>query len=463
MSNPLISILMKQTRHLTRQQEAVSDGELLHQYVTLRDQSGFAGLVRRHGPMVWAVCRNALRTESDAEDAFQAVFLALVRSAKRIRNRDSLGAWLHGVAVRICLKSRLGNARRLVRETKVALRSNAAKPTESWHDDIVKVHEGINSLPKRERDVFVLTILEGISQTEVARQLGLQVNSVSGLLSRARKRLQVQLKTKEALSVVALTVVVSAHASVPAMLLTHTCRLAFSTSGVSLPVLALTASLTEVSMRKSLLIALLPVFLCSGIAGGTFLLSSTSAQSPQVDPPKSDNKYTYQYDRNSYNYSVPLHPAQKWEYKTIRRTAGKDNDAEMNALGEQGWELAGTNVVNDSNQIAFIFKRPKQIAEAKYPVTSDLRFGVQLDERPSKTTNNANPFKAEYAVYPLQRASADDVAKVLKSVYSTANVVCDHRTNSVHVQCEPKVVDEIKKMIQKLDGTESKDEPKVRR
>ncbi len=453
MSNPLISILMKQTQHLMQKHDTVSDGELLHQYVTLRDQAGFAGLVRRHGPMVWAVCRNALRAESDAEDAFQAVFLALVRSAKRIRNRDSLGAWLHGVAVRICLKARLTTARRLTRETKVALRSNAAKPTESWHDDIVKVHESINSLPKRERDVFVLTILEGISQAEVARQLGLQVNSVSGLLSRARKRLQAQLKTKETLSVVALTVVVSAHAGVPAMLFTQTCRLAVTTSGVSLPVLALTASLTEVSMRKSLLIALLPVFLCSGIAGGTFLLSSTSAQSPpQVDPAKSDNKYTPQYDRESF--SVPLHPAQKWEYKTIRRTAGKDNDAEMNTLGEQGWELAGTNVVNDSNQITFIFKRPKQTAEVKY---------LPLYDRPGKSADNANPFKAEYVVYPLQRASADDVAKVLKSVYSTANVVCDHRTNSVHVQCEPKLVDDIKKMIQKLDGKEGGDEPKVRR
>ena len=125
MSNPLISILMKQTQHLMQKHDTVSDGELLHQYVTLRDQAGFAGLVRRHGPMVWAVCRNAMRAESDAEDAFQAVFLALVRSAKRIRNRDSLGAWLHGVAVRICLKARLTTARRLTRETKVALRPNA--------------------------------------------------------------------------------------------------------------------------------------------------------------------------------------------------------------------------------------------------------------------------------------------------------------------------------------------------
>ena len=96
MSNPLISILMKQTQHLMQKHDTVSDGELLHQYVTQRDQAGFAGLVRRHGPMVWAVCRNALRAESDAEDAFQAVFLALV--PRRQANQESgfsrcLAAW----------------------------------------------------------------------------------------------------------------------------------------------------------------------------------------------------------------------------------------------------------------------------------------------------------------------------------------------------------------------------------
>lgn len=474
MSNPLISILMKQTQHLMRQHDAVSDGELLHQYVILRDQAGFAGLVRRHGPMVWSVCRNALRTESDAEDAFQATFLALVRSAKRIRNRESLGAWLHGVAVRICLKSRLSTSRRLARETKVAVKSSAEKPTEVWHDDIVKVHESINSLPKRERDVFVLAVLEGLAQTEVARQLGLQVNSVSGLLSRARKRLQAQLKTSEALSVVALTVVVSAQAHMPAALFTQACRLALSTSGVSVPVLALTASLTEVSMRKSLLIAMLPVLLGTGMVGGTFLLTTTNAQQAKNDPVGGDDRYAQA--QRTY-YSVPLNPAQKWEYKTIRRSAESNiTDAEMNTLGEQGWELTGTNVVNSSNQVAYVFKRPKPVSVTSYPVQNSQTYGVTYadqtgwlkENKPASSPGSGQGEWArvkpsanatEYRAFPLQRANAVEVAEVLKQSFSLKNIVLDTKTNSLHVQCEPKMMKEIELIIQKLDGAKAATNP----
>ena len=160
------------------------------------------------------------------------------------------------------------------------------------------------------------------------------------------------MKTKETLSLVALTVVVSAHASVPAMLFTQACRLAFTTSGVSLPVLTLTASLTEITMRKSLMLALLPVFLCSGMLGGTFLLTTTNAQTSGKEKNGSEKRSDLSDDAQPQTrYSVSLFPSQKWEYKTILRTVnGTYNDAEMNVLGDEGWELSGSNVVNGSSQ-----------------------------------------------------------------------------------------------------------------
>lgn len=460
MSNPLISILLKQTQHLTQKYAAVSDGDLLHQYVAKSDQLGFAGLVRRHGPMVWAVCRNALRTESDAEDAFQATFLALVRNAKRIRNRESLGAWLHGVAVRICLKSRLATARRLARETKVAISPGAGKQTESWHDDIVKVHECINILPRREQDVFVLTVLEGIPQSEVARQLGLNVNSVSGLLSRARKRLQTQLKSTETKNILALTVAVSAPASVPAALFTKTCGLALTTSGLSLPVLALTASLTEFTMRKFLLIAILPMFLCSGFLGGRFLLSSSNAQQPPAYKGEYPASGVYEAPTARYTSSVPLNPAQKWEYKTIRRQEGQNIDAEMNALGEQGWELCSSNAAG-SNQVMLIFKRQKQTTANKYSEKVDRLLSTQPDlkekviESYKEKLGDKVADAPQYRLFRLQRTSAMEVAEIVKKINPTATVVSDTATNSLHVQAEAKQIADIAKVIQKLDGSET--------
>src|SRR5213592_2327303 len=94
------------------------DGELLGRYVDRRDEAALAALVRRHGPMVWGVCRRLL-SHHDAEDAFQATFLVLVRKAASIRSREMVGNWLYGVAHQTALLARRTAARRRAREVQV--------------------------------------------------------------------------------------------------------------------------------------------------------------------------------------------------------------------------------------------------------------------------------------------------------------------------------------------------------
>ena len=91
--------------------DAVPDSVLLRRFATNRDESAFAALVNRHGPMVWAVCRHLLVDPTDAEDAFQATFLALVRSARSLPADSAVGGWLHGVAVRAAAQLRRSAAR----------------------------------------------------------------------------------------------------------------------------------------------------------------------------------------------------------------------------------------------------------------------------------------------------------------------------------------------------------------
>src|SRR5262245_2543216 len=97
-----------------------ADGELLARFVRHRDGVAFAELVRRHGPMVFAVCRRLLRHEQDAEDAFQAAFLVLARRAQSVRPAGRVGPWLYGVARRTALAARRAARRRQDHEAAAA-------------------------------------------------------------------------------------------------------------------------------------------------------------------------------------------------------------------------------------------------------------------------------------------------------------------------------------------------------
>src|SRR5262245_10308338 len=105
------------TLHL--HEDAPQDFMLLAQFIDHRDEAAFAAILRRHGPMVMGVCRRLLQNPCDAEDAFQATFLILVRKAAAIARRELLANWLYGVAYNTALKARALNMRRRAREKQV--------------------------------------------------------------------------------------------------------------------------------------------------------------------------------------------------------------------------------------------------------------------------------------------------------------------------------------------------------
>src|SRR5262249_42867003 len=106
----------------TQLADRLTDRDLLRRFVAVRDELAFAGLVRRHGPMVRRLCARVLRNEQDAEDAFQATFLVLSSKASSLRPHTSLAGWLHRVAYRVAQKARVAAARRRSREGRAAER-----------------------------------------------------------------------------------------------------------------------------------------------------------------------------------------------------------------------------------------------------------------------------------------------------------------------------------------------------
>src|SRR5207248_6687837 len=110
--------LVRQLRRaaLLRDAAGLSDADLLRSFVTRRDEAAFEALVRRHGPMVLGVCRRVLGNEADAEDAFQATFLVLVRKAGSVVPRSLVGNFLYGVAHNTARKAKTMRGKRRTRE-----------------------------------------------------------------------------------------------------------------------------------------------------------------------------------------------------------------------------------------------------------------------------------------------------------------------------------------------------------
>jgi RNA polymerase sigma factor (sigma-70 family) len=168
----------------------LTDGQLLTDYISRRDEAALAALVRRHGPMVWGVCRRILRNYHDAEDAFQATFLVLVRKAASIASRELVANWLYGVAHQTALKARATAARRKERERQVTeMPEPAVMEQDLWSDLQPLLDEELAQLPDKYRSVIVLCCLEGKTRKEAARQLSLPEGTVGGWLARARAML----------------------------------------------------------------------------------------------------------------------------------------------------------------------------------------------------------------------------------------------------------------------------------
>src|SRR4051812_5107173 len=89
-----------------------SDVQLLEQFVAQQDEAAFAALLRRHGPMVWGICKRLVNHQQDAEDCFQATFLVLCRKAHSIGRSKLLANWLFGVARRAALNAQARRGRR---------------------------------------------------------------------------------------------------------------------------------------------------------------------------------------------------------------------------------------------------------------------------------------------------------------------------------------------------------------
>jgi RNA polymerase sigma factor (sigma-70 family) len=182
-------------RHLRRSLETtgvsvLTDAQLLQRWFDQRDEAAFEVLLWRHGPLVLGVCKRLLRDAQQIEDAFQAVFLILIRKGSSLHNRSSLASWLYKIAYRCASRLRTLNSRRRDREQLAVEPIRKDADEQVWRDLRPVLDDEIGRLPERYRSAFILCYLQGKTNPEAARELGCPVGTIVSRLAWARERLR---------------------------------------------------------------------------------------------------------------------------------------------------------------------------------------------------------------------------------------------------------------------------------
>jgi RNA polymerase sigma factor (sigma-70 family) len=352
----------------------LTDGRLLEDYLSRRDEAALTALVRRHGPMVWGVCRRVLRNYHDAEDAFQATFLVLVRKAASIASRDLVANWLYGVAHQTALKARATAAKRKGRERQVTeMPEPAATEPDLWRDLQPLLDEELSRLPDRYRAVLVLCDLEGKTRKEAARQLVVPEGSVAGWLARARAMLAKRLVRRGVvLSGGALATVLAqkvAPAGVPTSILGSTIKAVtlvaagnvVATGMVSVKVAALTEGVPRTMLVNKLKAVMGVLLVAAGCLGGIGAAAGLGRQ--QDSARKADSEAKQAEAKATAEKAMQERLQGTWKCVSVHCGGVKSEPDLTHTIKGNTWEtkLDGRVVQSGTFKLVDLDASPKQI------------------------------------------------------------------------------------------------------
>jgi RNA polymerase sigma factor (sigma-70 family) len=271
----------------------LTDDQLLDRFTQEHDATALTLIIRRHGPMVWGVCRRILRSHQDAEDAFQATFLILVRKAASVRPSHRVAAWLYGVARKTALHARSTVGRRSSRESQVEeLPELEIVADEIDRDQLNLLDAELSTLPRKYRDAIVLCDLEGKTRTEAARECNVPEGTMAGWLTRGRALLAKRLARRDVSFMLAAAVLSrdAASGGVPNSVLSATIRVAIAEQSATSGELPSRVAILVEEVLKTMLLSKLKTL--AAIAGliltltiGAGAILNASGSSADSQPP----------------------------------------------------------------------------------------------------------------------------------------------------------------------------------
>ena len=151
----------------------------------------------RHSGLVYRVCQTVLGEKNDADDAFQATFLVLVRHARKLEAYASIAGWLYKVALRTAVAARTKRGRKEQAIMTEPIEDSGAFSAIEQQELAFSLHEELAKLPEQYRTPLILCYLNGKSRVEVAQQLDVTTQTIKARLARGRAKLRSNLTRRE--------------------------------------------------------------------------------------------------------------------------------------------------------------------------------------------------------------------------------------------------------------------------
>lgn len=360
-----------------RPYDPATDRELIARFHQERDESAFAALVDKHGPMVLGVCRRRLKDPHAADDAFQATFLILAKKAGQVSWQVSLGGWLYQVATHVCRKAISRTNRQAVPLTPDLDPPAAPTPSPSELSDVLDAE--LRALPQSYRDPIVLCHLQGMTVEEAAQALAVSEGQLRGRLFRGREKLRERLSARGvALSVSALVVTLTAGTAraVPAALRT-VCLASATTGPVSTSVLTLTHEVLAAMSRTKFHLLVASVALVAGLFVTGAVVKTAAADQPEqsaTEPPARPAPSPLPAPQNA---PAPRDDDDKKPEEKLDRREGKlkSVDAAGNKLVlTQDEDKFGLPVDVGAKTVVTFARRPAKLADLKEGMEATVTF-----------------------------------------------------------------------------------------
>jgi RNA polymerase sigma factor (sigma-70 family) len=438
----------------------LDDAQLLRRFLANRDETSFTTIVQRYGAMVWGLCVRRLGETPEAEDAFQATFLVLVRKAPSLHGPQLLGPWLYGVAYRTALKVRGRRARLAIREATLLGQStdlSSGEQTEAvWRDLRPVIDEEVNRLPEKYRQPVLLCYLQGLSSEEAAQRLGCAKGTIFSRLSRARELLRQRL-SRRGLGVsagtllVVLTTNAAAKATPPSALTENTIRMSLSfvsgTAGqaMSAPLAALVEGvlhsmfLNKVKMVVIVLLALVVVGSGAGLVAHRTIAGQPSANPNHASVLSADVEAEAKgkVSEAKPKEAAPVPPS-KPKQDEPEASAKPDAAARIRDWRDRSNRLINFEGIDDPN-ITFI--EALDNLSKRY----NLSFTINHKAFEEKDLTDVERFKfcAAKPVRPLQARLATVLNVILSRLPAEANAVYVLRLDTVEITTKEALQDEM--------------------